>query len=351
MLMSEGASLRPESDRDRPRYAPQMQVVVPEWVAGESEYRVAAGIDAQCSEDVPSREAMASADRVLLTGGWMAEHRLATLEGEPIGHASFRHLPTAVDQDVFVVRISVLAEHRSSGVGRTLHDVVEAEARGHGVRRLLGFVGGAEPAGRRFAQSLGYHEVGQSIEAKIDLTQVELDPVADVPGVAVVALADLKARSDWLDRLYRLFNAVESDTPFPIDEVPTPFDVFRARSVDADTAIPEAFLIAIAGDEWVGFTEVRSVPGNPRRWSQELTGVVRSHRGRGIARLLKQASLRRAQQSGVTTVRTWNDTTNVAILRINRHLGFTPRQTIHQVLKTVNDGESTRSSEGAAGLR
>lgn len=313
-----------------------MLVVFPEWVAGESAYRAAAGVDAQCSGDAPSSQEIASADRVLHAGGWTAEHRLATVDSEPIGHASFRHLPTAVDNDVFVARISVIPSRRRLGIGRALHELIEQAAVPHGIGRLLAFVGRSDPAGLTFAEAVGYREVGSAIESEIDLRLVALSPVAEVPGIAVASLSELRdAHADWLDRLYRLFTAIEADTPFLIDEAPTPFDVFRARSIDADTAMPEAILVATDGDEWVGLTEVRRVTGEPNRWSQEPTGVVRSHRERGVARVLKETSLRNARRSGTATVRTWNDSANTAIREINRQLGFTPLQTIHQMVKTL----------------
>lgn len=316
-----------------------MQVEFPEWMADEAAYRAATRVEARCRHDEsPAWQDMAATDRVLHAGGWMAEHRLATVDGKPIGHASFRHLPTAVDRDVVIVRISVLPDCRRFGVGRSLHRLIEDAADVHGGRRLLAFVRGGEPSGVGFAHALGYREIGRSIELDVDPRRVVSSTGSNVPGIAVVSLAELRtARADWLERLYRLFIAVEADTPFPIAEVPTPRDVFRARSVDAATAMPEAFLVAIDGDEWVGFTEVRRVTGKPTRWSQELTGVLRSHRGRGIARALKEASLRNARASGIATIRTWNDSTNTAIREINNQLGFTQHQTIHQMLKTLAD--------------
>jgi RimJ/RimL family protein N-acetyltransferase len=54
------------------------------------------------------------------------------------------------------------------------------------------------------------------------------------------------------------------------------------------------------------------------------TGVLASHRGRGLGQLLKRAVLARAHQAGITRMFTTNDETNGPMLAINRRLGFSP---------------------------
>ena len=52
------------------------------------------------------------------------------------------------------------------------------------------------------------------------------------------------------------------------------------------------------------------------------TGVLREHRGKGVARALKLATLEQALELGATAVETDNDSENAPILHLNEELGY-----------------------------
>ena len=55
-----------------------------------------------------------------------------------------------------------------------------------------------------------------------------------------------------------------------------------------------------------------------------FTGTSREHRGRGLARAVKLASIRWAAGNGITQLVTTNDETNASMLAVNGRLGYTP---------------------------
>jgi len=91
---------------------------------------------------------------------------------------------------------------------------------------------------------------------------------------------------------------------------------------DHPTTIPEAFLIACRGEEYVGLTYLRRVPGLPYILSQALTGVTRQARGLGIATALKVAGIEWARAEGIQEIRTWNSQRNPRMISINERFGF-----------------------------
>ena len=77
--------------------------------------------------------------------------------------------------------------------------------------------------------------------------------------------------------------------------------------------------IAAAGDKWIGLTNLQlrddgAVFG--------VTVVKGDFRGRGVARALKFLALDYLWKSGIETVETRNHPTNLAVLKLNRRLGF-----------------------------
>lgn len=91
---------------------------------------------------------------------------------------------------------------------------------------------------------------------------------------------------------------------------------------DHPTTIPEAFLIACRGEEYVGLTYLRRVPGLPYILSQALTGVTRQARGLGIATALKLAGIEWARAQGIQEIRTWNSQRSPLMISINERFGF-----------------------------
>jgi GNAT superfamily N-acetyltransferase len=82
-------------------------------------------------------------------------------------------------------------------------------------------------------------------------------------------------------------------------------------------------LVAYVDGELAGLTMLR-VDRPSGRAHNNITGVRRAHRGRGLARLLKSHSLHRAAGLGVAVAATENDETNAPMLAVNTGLGYRP---------------------------
>jgi GNAT superfamily N-acetyltransferase len=66
-----------------------------------------------------------------------------------------------------------------------------------------------------------------------------------------------------------------------------------------------------------------------------FTGTLRAYRGRGLARLVKLASIRWAAEQGVERILTGNDETNAAMLAVNRRLGYRPVKEHYSYVKEL----------------
>ena len=112
--------------------------------------------------------------------------------------------------------------------------------------------------------------------------------------------------------------AVPDIDPF----TPMPYDDFVKTYLTAPYVIPEAFFLAKDGDRYVGVARLWSIAEQPDILHQDLTGVVPEYRGKGIAMALKLKTVEFARAAGKRQIRTWNDSLNQPMLRINEALGF-----------------------------
>ena len=181
----------------------------------------------------------------------------------------------------------------------------------------------------RFLTAAGYTEAEREWQSTLDLTTWDREPWQAArqamldSGIVVKSVAQLQAEGvAWLEPLHDLYVTAEQDIPSVVEIKKTPIDEFEAIAITGRQAIPEAFLVAIEGEEFVGLTQPERVENRPTAIAQELTATKASHRGRGIATGLKVMALEWAQDNGYEQVRTYNAQSNAPMLAVNIKLGF-----------------------------
>jgi mycothiol synthase len=148
-------------------------------------------------------------------------------------------------------------------------------------------------------------------------------------GVEMLTLAELRDKDPrWMEKLYDMLWEIEQDVPHVDPPKREPFDQF-VKGFDDPDFWPEGWQMAIdpaaAGDDGIGAYVGVSMLGKnqalPQRIQTWLTGVVRSHRRKGIALAMKLRAIESAIQQGGTAIRTDNEENN-PMLGINKVLGF-----------------------------
>jgi GNAT superfamily N-acetyltransferase len=134
--------------------------------------------------------------------------------------------------------------------------------------------------------------------------------------VTVVPLADVRP-----EEIYAVEVDALRDEPSDMTFDSIPFEDWRRLSWD-DSDLDLGVSVAARVDGRItAFTRL-TVLGE-RAWS-DLTAVSRSHRGRGLAKLLKAVALSRAAERGVELATTANDAANGPMLAVNAWLGYRP---------------------------
>lgn len=255
-------------------------------------------------------ELRAGADRDTL-------YLLAYVDGELAGSG----ISTGASTGGAFTQPRVLPAFRRRGVGTALLAALADQALACGHEEAGAQL--EEPGAAAFARRFGFTERNRQIEQVYALRGDEPEP--DVPdGVAIVPL---HGRGDLRARLYGALveGALRDfalDRPVAITE-----DEWWASWIPSD----EWAFVALQGDELVGMAGLLDDEDHPERAENLLTAVRRDLRGRGIARALKQHSLRCAADRGLTEVYTWTQTGNEAMQQLNRSLGYVDRDVIVSV--------------------
>ena len=284
--------------------------------AGDADFPVAAALRAA---NEPDRIISAEGMRLWMSdlpvraalGSWLATH-----DDEPVGWAFARRAWTQPDDGIGSVDVVVAPDRQRQGIGTALAAKVEQHCTGLGLHTVRG-MSLDTPSARAMAARHGFRETYASTTSTVDPRTVDPDPVpADV---RLVPFADLDDPAPIFALDLEVSRDVPGDESF---EEMTLADwsarFWRTAMVDDDCS-----LVAYVDGELAGLTLLR-VDRPTGRAHNNITGVRRPHRGRGLARLLKSHSLHRAGALGATVAATDNDETNAAMLAVNTGLGYRP---------------------------
>lgn len=239
------------------------------------------------------------------------------------------------------VFIAVAPAYRRQGLGGRLADEVDRFGAAARVRWLETQTVEREltttlPLLRRhgFAE-LERYQTSRQQPAMVDLSKLdELQGRLRDAGIETVALREIDG-DHARQELYRCNTTIWRDMPHEahVDWQDPPFGTFTRGIFERPAVLLDSFFVARDGDHIVGLSYLLRRPDGDAAVGD--TGVLSTHRRRGIARVLKMLVTRYAAEQGIRFVYTDNRADNAGMLAINRELGFQPGEVVVVLEKTL----------------
>ncbi|MDQ3457337.1 MAG: GNAT family N-acetyltransferase [Actinomycetota bacterium] len=140
-----------------------------------------------------------------------------------------------------------------------------------------------------------------------------------VAGIEFTTLAELGDTTEHRRELWALNRTCSADIP-DRGEFYT-LEQYVAERIETPSFDPSGVALAIDGDGWVGMATTSLHPTRGFAFS-EMTGVLPSHRGRGLSLALKLLAVRFTRSRDLHWLRTFHHPRNVSAIAMNRRLGF-----------------------------
>src|SRR6266852_147793 len=290
-------------------------------------------------EDVPGflfEETLRPADEpTLRLGAWTAQGVLAGMAEAALSEDGAKSIDRA---DGFV---AVAPVYRRQGLGARLADEVERFAASAGVRWLETETRESELAAtlpllrKRGFEELERYQTSRQKPATVDLSNLdERRSRLRSDGIETIALPAIDGEFARQE-LYRCNTEIWRDMPHEahVEWQDPPFDTFTRSIFERPSVLLDSFFVARDGDHIVGLSYLLRRPDGDAEVGD--TGVLSSHRRRGIARVLKMLVTRYAARQGTRHVHTDNRADNAGMLAINLELGFKPGEVIVVLEKTL----------------
>lgn len=231
------------------------------------------------------------------------------------------HPPGAFQTEVFVQPFA-----RRQGVGsRLMADIVNWAAQ-QGAVALSTWASGKCPEFVRFAERREFRVVQRFVTMVLELKHAdergleEHLEAARRRGFSLFTFADTGQTLAARVKLYDLNRRLAPSLPGNGDDFPALEDYAR-DIIEAPWFRADGQLIAADGEHWVGLVGL-GFYDEGKRLHNEFTAVDPTYRRRGVAQALKAWSVLLARGLGAEEIRTGNDATNEAIIRLNRRLGY-----------------------------
>ncbi len=252
---------------------------------------------------------------------------VAERDGRIVGSSQYGNMTWMFHPQKFYVHVTVHPECEPQGIGRTLYRYLIEQLAPFEPLALRCEVREDMVSAVRFAKRNGFREEMRVWESRLDVQAFDSAPYAQAlertaaQGISIKTFRELEADPDRNHKLHALITEIDRDVPAPEPITPVPFDVWLSNTLEAPSLLPDAFLVALDGDEYVGLSQLWHRQGN-NALDNGLTGVKRSHRRKGIALALKVRNILHAQAEGYQLIMTSNESNNRPMLSINERLGF-----------------------------
>lgn len=223
--------------------------------------------------------------------------------------------------------LGVSEERRRRGTGTALWELAVEHLRD--AKKLTVEVDD-DPAGLRFVERRGFTQYDAEMISILDPPRTELEPKPH-EGFEVVRLRDVPRRERELYEFYGASGGIQPGDP----ENRVTFDEWRGFIFESPLLDDETSALVLDQEGRVVSLSWLLVDRKRQRSLNEWTATLPSHRGRGLARLAKIASIGWAAETGITEILTGNDPDNLPMRELNRRLGYRELFTRRDMEKVV----------------
>lgn len=301
--------LRPMEEADYPRVAELMNMFNSDPIDPEELTRL---FRAACPESIKQRTV--SLDE----------------QGHLVGFSQAVHAPWMLPGR-FRVTLAVDRAKHEQGIGSQLYNAARQFAEEHGASLLESNVREDQPSAVQFAQRRGFTIHRHLFESTLDLVQFDetcfqgVIEQVEASGICFYSLAELDEKLGDIvaaqKKLYEHTLRFAIDIPGSDEGPLPPFEQMRKTLYQSEDFPADAQTIAVDGENWVGSAQLLFYSMSNSMYNGG-SGVERAYRGKHIALALKLLSIRCARRYGAVYLRTNNDSENIAMLALNRKLGY-----------------------------
>lgn len=272
---------------------------------------------------------------------YLYDRCLVAEDGRMIAYASYGHTAWSFQPGKFFAYVIVHPDYRRRGIGSFLYNRVMAELASHNPHTLVGNTRENQSEGIAFLEKRGFERVMRFPVSRLEVEG--FDPGRYTPtiqavqdsGIVLTDIAYLRQQDPhWLRKLYDLEWELLQDVPYHDDFTQRPFEQWLHDLQTSPNFLPEGWQVAVDGERYVGMSALWLVVGKDDELETGLTGVVRTHRRRGIATALKAQAITFAKNRQVVHILTDNEENN-PMYQLNLMLGFKPRPAFLDYLKKV----------------
>lgn len=235
----------------------------------------------------------------------------------------------------FILWVGVHPRQQRSGIGSALYETILQGLQPFDPLALRTRATEDCPQSIRFLEKRGFQEVIRDISSALNVQACDLTRFRGVEdrfrggGIEIKALPELENDPERNRKLYELDWEMSLSVPGELAAGigRRGLEKYVEYAITGPSALPEAFFVAVKGDEFVGLSHVL-VSEKGISLYQGLTGVQPRYRRHGIGLALKIRCIAYARANGYTLIRAENDAKNIPMLAMNERLGFVRKPSV-----------------------
>jgi mycothiol synthase len=249
-------------------------------------------------------------------------------DGKRVGVTTCRHAELKDEVGAFHLGLILQPECREHGYLAPILRRMISVAENGGARSVIANAQDDCRESMETLRELGFELFMRLALSELDIERFDPSPFASTllkverQGITFRSVAELiAAGADWMPSYVELEYELSLDVPESESPQRKSVDELRRSVADNPDWHPQGRLVALDGKQWIGLSVLTPHPARSDAAEHGLTGVVRSHRRRGIATALKVAGIERARKAGFLFIETINEGNN-PMLQLNLGLGF-----------------------------